>query len=95
MSDAATPLATLKSLRRPRLLIRAARFGLAEYDRERDLKRLFKVSRAPSPRTALDGLLAVEAELEAARKSGAVSYSIARHVETLIALMGESRLVSE
>ncbi|HHH89073.1 MAG TPA: hypothetical protein ENK45_00745 [Aliiroseovarius sp.] len=95
MTDITNPLAVLKSLRRPRLLIRAARFGLAEYNRERDLKRLMRATRAPSPRRAMEGLLALEAELEAGRKNGAASYSVARHVEALIALMAESRLVSE
>ena len=30
----------LAEIRRPRLLIRAARFGMTEYNRDRDLKRL-------------------------------------------------------
>ncbi len=38
MSD--HPLAVLSRLRRPKLLIRAARFGLADYNRERDLRRV-------------------------------------------------------
>ncbi len=88
-------LQTLKTMRRPRLLIRAARFGLADYNRVRDLKRLMKVTKVPAPRRALDGLLALEAELEARRLSGEASYSIARHVEALIALMAESRQISE
>lgn len=83
----------LSALRRPRLLIRAARFGLNDYNRDRDLKRLMKVSRAPSPARALDGLIETEARMEATRKAGDASYSVARHVEILIALMSEARLL--
>ena len=93
MSQVETALNALKSLRRPRLLIRAARFGIADYNRDRDLKRLIRVVAAPSPAKALDGLLAAEAEAEANRTSGAAGYSVARHVELLIALMAESLLV--
>ena len=36
----------LADLRRPRLLIRAARFGLTDYRRERDLRRIVEVAHA-------------------------------------------------
>lgn len=84
---------TLAALRRPRLLIRAARFGLAEYNRERDLKRLMRLSCLPSPETAVEGLMEEEARLESGRKAGDAAYSLARHVEVLIALMAEARLL--
>ncbi len=93
MSQAETALKTLSSLRRPRLLIRAARFGLADYNRDRDLKRLMRVLVPPPPERALSDLLAAESEAEARRTSGAAGYCVARHVELLIALMGESLLV--
>lgn len=91
MSD---PLALLKSLRRPRLLIRAARFGTLEYRRERDLKRLMKCDTPPSPRAAVDQLLVEEDRLERIRQSGEASYSISRHVDVLIALISEAKLAS-
>lgn len=90
MTDVATLLA---ALRRPRLLIRAARFGLADYNRDRDLKRLMRLPDAPGPRIAVDRLLAEEAEMEARRTQGEAAYSPARHIEILIALMGEARLL--
>ena len=83
----------LKSLRRPRLLVRAARFGLSEYNRDKDLKKLMKTSTTPSPSQAVDGLLVTEAQLEDTRKSGDASYSCARHVEVLIALLAELQLL--
>jgi len=90
MTDVSTLLA---SLRRPRLLIRAARIGLADYNRERDLKRLMRLPAAPGPKLALDRLIGEEAEMEARRKTGGAAYSPARHVEILIALMAEARLL--
>jgi len=94
-SQPESPLERLKALRRPRLLIRAARFGLADYNRSRDLKRLMKVLSPPSPARAMEALLQAEAEAEHNRITGAAAYSVARHVELLIALMGESRLLSD
>ncbi|MBC55705.1 MAG: hypothetical protein CL814_02100 [Confluentimicrobium sp.] len=90
MSD---PLSILKTLRRPRLLIRAARFGLTDYRRERDLSRLMKCVRLPSPLQSLGALLEQEEQMEATRKSGDATYSVARHIEVLIALMAEARLL--
>lgn len=90
MTDVMTLLA---SLRRPQLLVRAARFGLSDYNRDRDLRRLMRLPATPSPRAAVDGLIAEEARLEEIRKTGEASYSAARHVEVLIALMAEARLL--
>ena len=83
--------ALLADLRRPKLLIRAARCGLTDYRRERDLKRLLHGQ--PSPDRALPRLLNEEETLEATRQSGDVGYSVGRHIEVLIALMGEVRLL--
>ena len=83
----------LSALRRPRLLIRAARFGLAEYDRSRDLRRLLRVPVAPGPLRALAILIDEEARLDGARQAGDPAYRPGRHVEMLIALMGEARLL--
>ena len=87
------PQTILNRLRRPKLLIRAARFGLADYDRDRDLRRVLHMPAAPAPRTAVPRLLETEARLEHVRKTGGASYSPARHVEVLIALMAEARLL--
>ncbi|MGR3291332.1 MAG: DUF6477 family protein, partial [Paracoccaceae bacterium] len=71
----------LSNLKRPRLLIRAARFGLQEYNRDRDLKRVMKTASAPTPQYAVNNLMAEEAELEQNRQTGGANYSVARHVE--------------
>lgn len=88
MTDLASQI---DALRRPRLLIRTARFGLAEYRRTPALRRLFATTGAHSPAQVVAVLLAREAEQEARRITGDAAYSVARHVELLIALMAEAR----
>ncbi|MFN3845939.1 MAG: DUF6477 family protein [Paracoccaceae bacterium] len=83
--------ALLSNLRRPRLLMHAARFGVSDYRRERDLKRLIDLP--ASPEVAVTRLLTEEGKLEENRQRGDAGYSIARHIEVLIALLAESRLV--
>ena len=81
----------LANLRRPRLLMRAARFGLGDYRRERDLRRL--VDGTASPEVTVPRLIEVEEKLEATRVAGDASYSVARHIDVLIALLAEARLL--
>ncbi len=91
MSD---PIAALKKLRRPRILMSAARCGLVDYNRDRCLRRLIKSDVTPSPVRALDELVRQEAHVDQTRRDGDASYSIARHVELLIAVLGEARLAA-
>ena len=84
--------AVLATLRRPRLLIRAARHGLQDYRRDRDLSRLIGGVGPAHGAFALPRLIEAEAETEQDRTSGSATYSIVRHVELLIALMAEARL---
>ena len=86
-------LTMLKHLHRPRLLIRAARFGVEDYSRTRDLPRLIKCTGLPGPARAITALMNEEGYLEEKRQTGDADYSIARHIELLIALMGEARLL--
>lgn len=88
MTDCRSLLATL---RRPRLLMRAARFGLGDYRRERDLRRY--VDSAASPEETVGTLMTVEGRLEALRLAGDAAYSVARHIEVLIALLAEARFL--
>lgn len=75
--------------RRPRLLLGAARHGLSLYRRDRDLPRLLARHLDKAP---LDALTEMEANTEQARRSGSATYSFARHIEILIALIAEQRL---
>lgn len=83
----------LADLRRPRLLIRAARFGVADYKRERDLRRLINASTRATPEAALPQLISAEEQLEQTRRAGDAAYSVSRHIEVLIALIAETRLL--
>lgn len=89
MSDLAAALA---ALRRPRLLIRAARFGIGDYDRGRALRRLIDADGTPCTETALRRLLAEEDAADGARRAKAAGYNAARHIELLIAIMAEARI---
>lgn len=84
-------LETLGALRRPPLLIRAARIGLQDYRREVHLRRLLRDGPLPQSTAALVRLLETEAGLDEERRLAASGYSPARHVEVLIAMMGEAR----
>ncbi|WP_309668188.1 DUF6477 family protein [Tabrizicola sp.] len=88
MSDFRTVLA---NLRRPRLLMHAARFGLGDYRRDRDLRRLVRCEH--SPERTVPNLLDQEEELVATRVRGDAAYSVARHIDVLIALLAEARLL--
>lgn len=90
MNDIMTLLGTL---RRPKLLIRAARHGVEGYNRDRDLRRILKSPEMPTARKAILRLIDEERELEHARSTGSAHYNVARHVDVMIAMMGEARFV--
>jgi hypothetical protein len=81
----------LSQLRRPSLLMRAARFGLGDYRRERDLRRL--VGPIVSAEKVVTRLMDEEERLESHRVEGRADYSLARHIDVLIALMAEMTLL--
>ena len=86
-------LAMISGLERPKLLVRAARFGVDDYDRGRHLDRILKSETLPRTGPAILRLLEREAALEDRRTSAAADYSVAQHIEVLIALMGEARIL--
>ena len=79
----------VKLLRRPRVLVRAARFAMLDYRRDVMLRRVLRRDTTPGPMAALALLLHREAELETMRSQGDAAYSVARHIDALAALMGE------
>lgn len=81
------------TLNRPRLLVQAARFGVDEYARATALPSLLKVVGLPKSGEAIIRLMEIEADMNDARRSQVSIYSVSRHVEILIALMGEARLL--
>jgi hypothetical protein len=84
-------LTAFNRLRRPPLLIRAARIGMAGYDRPTHLARHLGDGPLPRAGDALAPLIEIEAALEADRKGRAAHYQAARHMDVLIAMIGEVR----
>ena len=79
----------MNGLKRPRLLIRAARLGRQDYDRDRHLRRLFPGSKLPRPAEAVVRLLEIERDLDEQRRASSAGYSLPRHLDVLIALLAE------
>jgi hypothetical protein len=91
MHDLTTMLTTL---RRPRLLIRTARIGARDYSRDRHLQRLLGYGALPRPAAALMQLIEIERALDDQRRDDDAGYSLPRHLDILIAMMGEAQLVA-
>ncbi len=86
-------LMKLDNLKRPRLLIRAARIGMDEYRRDVHLRR--HLGQGPLPRSgaALERLVEIESGLNEQRRERNAGYSSIKHVDLLIAMMGEARIL--
>ena len=85
----------LSSLHRPRLLIRAARIGARDYSRARHLPRLLGYGKLPKPAAAVMQLIEQEQQLNQRRTDNDPGYPLVRHIEVLIAMMGESQLLTD
>ncbi|MEQ8896764.1 MAG: DUF6477 family protein [Roseovarius sp.] len=83
----------LTHLRRPALLIEAARIGVANYCREKTLRRHLGDLHHPDSGAMLETLLEIEEELNQLRRNDYAGYSPARHVDVVIAILGEVRLM--
>lgn len=86
-------LTMLRDLHRPKLLMRAARIGAEDYRRSAHLARLLGFGRIPGPGESLMKLIEIEAEIEYRRTGGTATYSVAEHVDVLIAMVGEARVL--
>lgn len=76
-------------MRRPRLLVRAARIGARFYRTQADNLRLLAKLGLEGKAQAFDELYRMEAQMEARRKAGDGRYSATRHVELLTALLAQ------
>ena len=86
-------LSMLHALRRPSLLMRAARIGADDYRRNTHLPRLLGYSVLPRHGSALIKLMELEAGLNDQRLTSNTSYSLVKHVDILIAMVGEARVM--
>lgn len=84
-------LTMVSRLKRPRSLVNAARFGIDDYRRDRDLPRLLLSDAPPRRGSALAQLMDRETALNEARLERAAHYTIARHIDVLCAVMCEAR----
>lgn len=86
-------LSMLNALHRPRLLIRAARIGAEDYRRTAHLPRLLGYGNLPRHGNALMRLMEIEGELNELRLAEDSAYNLLRHIDVLIAIVGESRIM--
>lgn len=84
----------LSDRRRPRLLVRAARIGAQDYRRTAHLPRLLGYGDLPAPAPALMRLMDIEDEINDRRRAQDAGYSLIRHLDVLIAMVGEAHLLS-
>ena len=86
-------LSMLNALHRPQLLMRAARIGAENYSRTVHLPRLLGYGMLPRHGAALVKLMEIEAEQEEKRVTSDAGYSLVGHVDVLIAMVGEARVL--
>ena len=86
-------LSLLNTLHRPRLMMRAARIGAQDYRRAAHLPRLLGYGVLPRHGAALLKLMDLEAALEEQRAQSDASYSLIRHLDVLIAMVAEARIL--
>jgi len=85
----------LGALRRPPLLVRAARLGAPRYNRSTALPRLIGPGPLPPVSEALAQLIEIESAQDAARRDGKATWRAADHLAVLIAVLGEARLLDD
>ena len=86
-------LTMLDRLTRPKLLIRAARLGAENYDRDTHLPRVLGYGQVPRTADALLRLMQQEAAINSLRKTRDTAYSLSAHLDLLIAMIGEARIL--
>lgn len=77
---------------RPRILLRAAKIRLRQYDREMELTKILSCRDVPKPGCAISQLSEIETGLETARKNGDAAYRPHRHILVLSAFLNELSL---
>lgn len=79
--------AQLNTLHRPKLLIRAARVGMQEFQRDCDLRMIKGVTESMSTKQLFDTLMQNEHLLNEERIMNDAAYSVRKHIRILTALM--------
>jgi hypothetical protein len=83
----------INDLRRPKLLVRAARHGIDTYNRTVHLARFIDLHPLPGPGVALMKLFDSEREMNEARLAKSSTYVPSQHISILTAIMAETHLM--
>jgi len=81
----------LAGMRRPQILLEAARIGGKSYRRDDILRRIFKTKRPGQQRALVLALIERESEFESLRHLGDGSYLAMKHVQIMTALLAENK----
>lgn len=81
----------LRNLTRPSILIKAAQHGIDDYNRSVHLRRILGRENLPKSGRAVIEMLEIEHAMNEGRKEKRATYSVARHVEILAAIMAEAK----
>jgi hypothetical protein len=82
----------ISALKRPGILVRTAKIGADEYRRDVHLRRILKSEAPAKTGEAILRILEIESEINERRIANHAEYSVAEHVDVLIALLGEARI---
>ena len=85
-------LQRMDHLKRPPILVRAAKEGALRYQRRAHLKRFFGETPPTQSKDVLGQLLRLEDQSNDQRLAETADYSVTRHVDILIALIGEAQI---
>lgn len=83
-------LSQLAQVRRPSLLMRAARIGAQDFQREVHLPRVLGAATPTRHGPALMQLMEIETVINEQRLNEGSSYNLLQHVEVMIALVAEA-----
>lgn len=78
----------LNNVKRPKILIRAARAGIANYQRN-SIKKLIKNWESMDSNVILDHLISIENAINAERLENEPNYDMRQHITVLTAIMAE------
>ncbi len=77
------------AIRRPKILVNTARACARQYRRGRVVARLVPSAQQANRTAVIQALQQAEAEANAARKQGDITYSVRQHIDLLAALIAE------
>ncbi|MGB0960212.1 MAG: DUF6477 family protein [Halocynthiibacter sp.] len=80
----------LETMKRPKILMLAARHRVADYTRDKDLRKLTRTDYMPGPSEALLLLISLEKSMNHKRVEQDGTYNVYRHVDVLGAILGEA-----